>query len=621
MDGGGDVTKKGVKATKYVKGAINKRLSRTYADPDNPTFRETLWIIWDYLVLFFIFLLIAIICVIIYKVVIQGYYNFFVNLLSLHFYHEEDLDKFIQDEDKIANIFKYLIYEERTFISNQTLFDGCTYALLMDEINQLMKNMYKKVSTENERFLFLLREYYLFYNVLRLDVNHEDNQKKIKNHTIRHSQFYIYLLSYKKKHNLLTISTVDSESNTGKGDDKLLLDFYYSEIKNPSPLNTIPEQPANPRCIAKTPENTQRWNELNKPLPTLENMLRIQYKIDEIKKYLEFNFIKSPTIPFLLPLISIPKDDDEIIKIQADVSKYRTIINDESIYIKKEYEELSDFVWIMIEYLTALKNKKWSELEKQYILNYDELKKEMEYILNDIYVIETAGIVKNNIVDLKKRELINKIRNYINLTGDLKPEAEKRIINVAIKQKCPDQTKCKYKLVRLHAERYKKLFDFIKKRPIFSNIYFSTKINMSKSRVYTLLFENIYQQFGGLEGLKQYSINATKFKKVILNSTILYLYLSVYRKEMTEMYEKKYLPPSNFFYAMWNPYKKDVMQNRLKYAFKQTFNRRNWKKNERKFMIWYKQLGKKLNKMIKSVFKAFFTSKSIEQPHEDSLED
>jgi hypothetical protein len=516
----------------------------------------------------FIILLLIIAAIVIYHVVIKGYPNFFVNLATLHFYHEEDLDKFIKDEEKLAHHFKFLMYEKNApsrkanfkkctvtdlesnqLLKKQILFNGAKFCDLLDEIKELMMNTYTNVSTESDRYYMMLREYYLFYEKIHV-ADTEDLNKDGKTITILNRSFYGYLRYYKEKEGTMTISTIDKASNLEKGTDALNVDFYLDELKK----------------------------------GTRNNLLKIQSKLDEFRTIIEKEIINSNTIKALLPLLFIPNDKeiDAIDKIMST-----NVTN----------KELSDITWAILE----------CKAEE----SYKYLAHEITVLLHAIKTVEKPENL---------RDFDAKIRNYINVTSDLKSEAEKRIINIAIKERCKDKDKCKYKLVRQHEKTYDALFEFIKKRPIFSNVYFSTTIGAeAKEQVYKTIIAT-YHELGLNTSLKLFHDNAIQFKRIILSSTIIYLYLGFYRADMTKMYNSKYLSPDDFFNAMWKPYRDDVWKNKVKFAFDKTFNKRNFNSAQKKFNVWYKQLGKDLNRMIKAVFKAFFTSTPVEKPKEESVE-
>ena len=570
----------GAKAVKAPKAAKAPKAPKARYEPTEAEITKFIESIKSFFKNFFIILLLIILGIVVYHVVIKGYSNFFVNLATLHFYHEEDLDKFIKDEDKLAKHFKFLMYENTTsprkpnfkkctltdlesnqLLKQQTIIDGAKFCDLLHEIKELMMNTYTKVATESDRYYMLLREYYLFYEKIHVadsEVLNKDNRTV----TINNRSFYGYLRNYKEKEGTMTVSSVDSKTNLEKGKDALNVDFYLDEVQR----------------------NTRN------------NLLKIQSKLDEFKTVIEKEIIHSNTIKALLPLIFVPNNEKEIVLIEKVLSENEAFLRDYSIYKIKNHGEFSDLTWAMIEYKSSQKN-------------YNSLVADITHLLNAIEAVD------------KQEDFEAKLRNYINITSDLKSEAEKRIINIAIKQRCKDETKCKYKMVRKHYQAYDELFDFIKKRPIFSNIYFSTTI-AGKEEIYEKTIK-MYDEFGTSKtqwSLMTFTGNAMKFKRIVLSATIIYLYLGVYRQDMTKMYNSKYLPPDDFFYAMWNPYRDDVWKNKVGFAFDKTFNKRNFNSSQKKFNVWYKQLGKDLNRLIKSVFKAFFTSAPVEKPNEESVE-
>jgi hypothetical protein len=87
------------------------------------------------------------------------------------------------------------------------------------------------------------------------------------------------------------------------------------------------------------------------------------------------------------------------------------------------------------------------------------------------------------------------------------------------------------------------------------------------------------------------------------------------------MYEKQIMSDKRFFRELWLPFVDDIVKNRIGNYFKRTFSSQGMGGSYKKFNIWYKQLGKDLNRMIKATFKAFFTSTPVEKPKETETDD
>jgi hypothetical protein len=289
------------------------------------------------------------------------------------------------------------------------------------------------------------------------------------------------------------------------------------------------------------------------------------------------NFINKPIIPYLI----IPVDDKSIEIILKDFSIVKKNILNNTIYTIP-YSQLSDYSWYMIEYILSLSN------QNQY------------------------NTFANNMPQYRNEDL-SKIIYFINLSRDQKLIAEKKIMNYS---------------------QNPLFFDYIKQRPIFTHIYFSRTIP-DKSNLYKSVM-NTYRILGDCNSqsdgrnidnvimkkrLVNLRANGYLFKQLVNTVSFLNLFLNTYRQDLTITYEKQIISNNRFLKELWLPFFNDIFKNRIGTFTKTTFSRREFGKSYGKFLSWYKQLGKELNKMIKAVFMAFFTGNEVEPTKETSVDD
>ena len=288
----------------------------------------------------------------------------------------------------------------------------------------------------------------------------------------------------------------------------------------------------------------------------------IKRNLVEIGKELQNIITESMKLP-IIPYIALP-DDNTTNQLQNNI---------QDIISGKIYDaprsQLHDLTWIFVEYLSYNKNQ------------YDYLSAQLPKYSSQEY---------------------NKIIYYLTLPGDKKAVAESRLMENNIK-----------------------LFDFVKKHPIFAQIYFSNNI-ISKANTYYAVM-NAYSNLSNnnktdiVKLVNDIRKNGKLFKGFLLNVSIMHLFINVYQPNLTKMYEKQIISTKRFFIELWTPFFNDIVVNRLKNRFKKTFSISSVKTSYKQFKIKWDMLGDTLKKMIVAVFKAFFTSVPIEKPQEANTDD
>lgn len=291
-------------------------------------------------------------------------------------------------------------------------------------------------------------------------------------------------------------------------------------------------------------------------------------------------FITKPIVPYLI----IPVDDNSINSILKDFTKMKDNILKKTIY-STPYNQIGDGSWYMIEYILSLTDSN----------QYNNFLNSLPPVTGDE----------------------NKIIYYINLPREQKVIAEKRILNYT---------------------QNGTFYEYIKKRPIFAHIYFSKAIDTnSKPGLYASIM-NAYKLLGDCgaqintsplnidsQTMQTRLINLQKngyvFKQFTNTVSYLNLFLNDYRQDLTIMYEKQIISDTRFLKELWTPFVNDIFVNRIGSFTKKTFSSQGMGSSYSKFLKFYKSLGDELNRMIKAVFMAFFTSKEIEQPQETDTGD
>lgn len=322
--------------------------------------------------------------------------------------------------------------------------------------------------------------------------------------------------------------------------------------------------------------------EQNKNFVTVNGIREIHNILIEMGKeftIMNNKFITNPIIPYLI----IPVDDNAINMILKDINKMKEDILKKTVYTTP-YNKLSDNVWYIIEYIMSISDPN----------QYNTFKQNLPPYTDDI----------------------NKIIYYLNLSREQKTIAEKRILNYS---------------------QNMIFYEYIKQRPIFAHIYFSKSIDqIDKPGIYGNVM-NGYKLLGDCGAnvtnpininndiMKTRLINLQKngyvFKQFINTVSYLNLYLNNYRHDLTTMYEKLIISDNRFLKELWMPFVNDIFVNRIGSFTKKTFSSQGMGGSYSRFLIFYKSLGDELNRMIKAVFMAFFTSQEIEQPHETDTGD
>jgi hypothetical protein len=514
----------------------------------------------------------------IYYFIFKGYPRIAVDLLTFKFFNKVKLDEFIKERNILINNIKFLSSKFTSCMTPYAMYQsiyGPTNLYTLVQNFEQNKTKYYSKYKYDDQYHTSIKEYFLFYN--KIDkVDSKIVWNKKENFTIPDYPFYELLLTYRKMNGEIDVH--NTERGGKKSKDELMFELYKKEKAK--------------QFITKT--------------GLLEMKRSIKQLADEVKS-MNRTLMDLPIIPYLM----IPEDDKVIAIILKDFSSYQKLLLEKSVYSLAS-NKISDHGWYVIEYIYSLSDPK----------QYEKFAKEMPPYTN---------------------EDLNMIIYYLNLTREEKEVAEKRIMNYSIVGHGKlDHLKLKTIVSEKGTMNYSanvEFYEYIKKRPIFSHIYFAQNVKQDKLVVYEKIMSS-YRLLGdcGLSELSELSeggtgeggidIDATKMQLRLKNlqengrtlktllTTVAYLnlFLNDYQQSVTQMYEKQVISDERFFMELWNPFVEDLVKNRIGNYFKRVFSSEGMGASYGKFKVWYEQLGTDLKRMIKAVFASFFTTAPVVKP-------
>lgn len=548
-----------------------------------------------YIVLFLKFFVIMIIIYVLYILIFRGYPKILMDFFTLSFYHKEKLDNFIKERNLLIDHVKFLGNPPNKCVSPYAI-----YANIYDETSlqnaiqkfETIKDKYYATYNYDDKYHNAFKEFYLFYNVYN-----DSKSERVVNKAGQRTQTLDEL-------NVLTIPRLQELLKaqglavSGKKDELIrrLIDYYnkpvdvdikpikFYELLVTYKISTGEIDQKDVNGVEKSPDAlvSEIYNaeqKKGKELSTLTGITNVHDSLvtvgEQVKTIVE-SFTKKPITSYVI----IPTEDKSITNIINNFTRYNVQIENYQIYdISYDNSGIDDYSWSIIEYITSL------------------------------YKPDQFEQFASNLPPYKNDEVYN-IIYYINLPRDQKTIANRRVMS------------------SISNKDYKDFIEYINKRPIFSHIYF-TQQNIGDKKdfynkvmtCYKLLCEcnldkasiNIKTEAmrTRLDNLKS---NGYAFKQFIIAASYLHLFLNVYQNNLTRMYSKQIISAKRFFTEMWQPVVNDILVNRIGNYYKLTFSSEGMGSSYKKFHIWYKQLGKDLNRMIKAVFKSFFTGVPIEKP-------
>jgi hypothetical protein len=501
-----------------------------------------------WVVIIFKLILIVVALYVLYILIFRGYPRAFINLATFKFSNKQNLDAFISERNLLINSIKFFVDKHKSCIPPYAIYQmlyGPTN--IMASINKFeqLKDKYHAKEKYDDKYHSAFKNYFLFFNKVNKPVTKEVWYKTTQM-KIDYYDFYEILATYRISKGEMS----EHNPNTGgrKGDDEIMQEIYTFEKK----LNFI----------------------------TREGIMNINQTLKDLAKECT-SIVNTLNQTPIMPFIIVPEDEKVMTKIVGDVMKFKTAIDNGSIY-NVPHEQISDHAWTFIEYLMSLKDSN----------QYSTFASSMPAYTN---------------------QDMNKLIYYINLPREQKLIAEKRVMNYS---------------------QNREFFEYIKKRPVFTHMYFSKSISnkdplyQQVMNGYKLLCEcdtNSFSPEISATNIKKKIENLQKngyvFKRFILSTLYIHQFLNVYQTSITQMYEKQIISNKRFFQELWVPFFEDFVINRMGNHFKRTFGSQGMGKSYKNFEKWWKWLGKELNRLIKGVFKAFFTSAPVEKPKETQTDD
>lgn len=320
----------------------------------------------------------------------------------------------------------------------------------------------------------------------------------------------------------------------------------------------------------------------------MERIVSIRAAMIELSCELSNIAGKLQSMPFYLFLI-IPEDANTIRDFGKDYLKYYNNI-DKLIYDKSiPFNTINEFSWYIFEVMHNIKKKK----------TYDNLKSEISTfnISYDLFILMTA---------------------YINLPPVQKLSAETTLL-----------------LNYTHLKLKKELLEFVNKHPIFSHIYFNTKISDSlKPVLYNKVMETykylMYKRNSatdlpandpnnGQELMSNLQQNGRHFKDLVNVVNVLDLFFNKYQDQMSLLYMEQFRSNVQFFKELWNPYFNEIWNLRIMEYFRRMFQSNNINKSFGRFLKLWRIVGMMIRRLKSEIGDAFKRGMSTpEEPETES---
>jgi len=520
------------------------------------------------------FLVAAVIIYLIYIIIFGGYPRFLVNILTGSFYHKEMIDPFIKENGLVKNTIDILLENSNASSTFDKVYGSDLGSKLKKELLSLDSNInihYAKFKGP-DRYYEALKDYYLYFDTVKIEIDKSDNYKIITptttittpttNTKITNQDFYVQQLGY-----LTNQGLYDAR---GKGNDEQLLDMYNADKKqNYQYFSTV--------------------SGIKVSFLKISDMIRQMVDIIKAKPYLSF--------------IIIPETKDDEMAFSKDYGKYKTQILEGTIYNEKDLSNMNRYTWYLIEYFKYKKNKDiYTEFEK---------------------VMNKAPIVWNP-------EEMNTIRKYINTSSDeLRKKMQAGIFGrklVKLQPKLIDPSRDVREEsypdnVRCNAE----FFTFIEQHPIFCNIYFSDNVPHpeNKNEFYKNVMKTYDLLYGGLDHpvdtiadnmLNNIKTNGQIFVKYVNSVNIFDLYMNEYKSKIIKTYQDQNYNENEFFKRLFTPYFEDFVNNRMKVYFMKTFSAGGWNASYNKFLVQWSKLGQLLKTLMGSIAGSFHQETNVQEP-------
>jgi hypothetical protein len=303
----------------------------------------------------------------------------------------------------------------------------------------------------------------------------------------------------------------------------------------------------------------------------------------------------------LASYLIIPENDLDIQAFDTDYQRYKEKIDNGSIY-DEQFENLNDFSWFYIEYIQYTKNR------NIYHKFFNQIHK-----------------VKYN-----KREYYTIVK-YLNSPINKKKEAEAKVFHRDIRKKTPKDYDLSRSDLLKRESKYPEskqtsteFFDFVKKHPFFSHIYFSKMRNKAAfykqvMEMYDRLATDCHTASDVIYMAKNLRANALPLKKTMNSIMVFDLYVNKYKKRIMHAYQDQFYDNNFFFQRLWKPYYHDFIVNRMGTEMSKVLSARNWNKSYKRFLVQWSKLGDFLRNMMKSILKSFKVTTGVREPQPENV--
>lgn len=524
--------------------------------------------------LFFVLLAIFILLYVIYRIATGGYPRILVNILTMSFYHKENENNLIKENDVFFSNIDNLgeLVTKYQCGGPWDVFDSLYKVKGLDSIGYQTKAIqdmiekyysglkYEKYNVRyryREKYINAFREYFIFSKTLTDDT--KENKKDVKKYTfspktddhyvtfeIHNNKFYNFMITYLMKQGAINPKNPKKEGDMSQ--IELLYNMYLFE-------KLMKEQ--------GEPTMYEVRYEMKKEIGKLaQNLKVVMRKLNE-----------NPYHQYLL----VPNSDINSKGVIADVNLVEKQMIDGSVYDKRKAKELNEYSWYILEIFNFVRNMKkqanaWSAVASK--------------------LAPLQGYNKS-LMTL-----------YLNLPNERKPKAETKLL----------------------ASFDKNLLEAVQKFPLASKIYY-TNFKGNKESLYIGVMKLYLKLMSpscdavafepkNIETLlKNLSYYSKPYKQLITSILVSDLYLNTYHDDLTRMFSTRYFNTESFFHELWQPYFDDFFHNRIKSYWKSIANRKHFKGELfAKFKTGWDKIGHKLDEMTKNVWGAFKQDDNPKQP-------
>ena len=505
------------------------------------------------------------------KTIKGGYPRMAVNVATFSFFHKQNMDRFLQEDNLLMQSFQTLQYAapgcQNAYQAIDDIYKtnlGSQLYAKITNLNQTIQRAYPEYKYQ-EQFYEAFQDFYLYNDKLKatVDVIQQpgDVNKDIK---IKNKAFYEQVLGYAATRGFLYREKYIYDKT--KNDDSKLLEVYYKDQNN----------------------NFNFYNRVLGVKHAIDDVMQASRQIVELMRKHQYQ-----------AFVVNPENTLDHQAFNADYQKFKTEITNGSIYAKS-YEELNDFSWFLIEYL-------------QYRANPNSF---------DAFMNEFKTLKYNP----KEKYTIKK---YLNIPLDQKGIAERRIFNRNLEKRSPklidpiilsDAPEPTYPP---NQQTSRDFLEFIKKHPIFAHVMFSDDVHDDR-RAFYINTMRMYDRFctncgSSIDFSLNLETNSIQYKRTTTSIFVFDLYINRYKSQATKLIQDQNYDNKFFFERLWRPYYKDYIVNRMGSEFKRTFSKKTWKKSYKNFWKYWRLLGKIIKSTMKAIFKAFRRGTGVKAPEPEKV--